>query len=60
MPVTATTHIPVTARNCRCMQEADLPSLSEGERVLLLRLHDSERRGWLSFRDWAVWWAATR
>eukprot|EP00198_Chlamydomonas_reinhardtii_P008296 XP_001697633.1 predicted protein [Chlamydomonas reinhardtii] len=42
----------------RLLQEAGFPSLSPTELSLVLLLHDPDKKSWLSFRDWATWWAA--
>ncbi len=36
---------------------AALTPLSDAELSLALLLRDGGRKGWLSFRDWAHWWA---
>ncbi|KAG2429631.1 hypothetical protein HXX76_010862 [Chlamydomonas incerta] len=41
----------------RLLQEAGAPGLSPTELSLVLLLHDPDKKGWLSFRDWATWWA---
>ncbi|KXZ45092.1 hypothetical protein GPECTOR_58g541 [Gonium pectorale] len=41
----------------RLLQEAGFPPLTESERALALLLADPDKKGWLSFRDWATWWA---
>ncbi|KAG2488497.1 hypothetical protein HYH03_013000 [Edaphochlamys debaryana] len=42
----------------KLLQEAGYARLSPAELSLALLLVDPDRKGWLSFRDWAVWWAA--
>ncbi|GFR40386.1 hypothetical protein Agub_g936, partial [Astrephomene gubernaculifera] len=40
----------------RLLQAAGAPALPPCELTLALLLHDGDKKGWLSFRDWVTWW----